>query len=101
LVLPNEKSTPTPYVSGAAVAALLLGLLSPLAFIGPLLWAAPVMGVSIALFALVQLDRAEEPRHPVLPQTRRDLRDELHARHRYVRVPRVGAAGGIGTPAAA
>jgi trans-AT polyketide synthase, acyltransferase and oxidoreductase domains len=26
------------------------------------------------------------------------LRDELQARHRYVRVPRVGAAGGVGTP---
>jgi hypothetical protein len=49
-------------VSGAAVAALLLGISSPLAFIGPLLWAAPVMGVSIALLALVQLDRAEQPR---------------------------------------
>jgi PfaD family protein len=28
------------------------------------------------------------------------LRDELQARHGYTRVPRVGAAGGIGTPAA-
>jgi PfaD family protein len=28
------------------------------------------------------------------------LRDELQARHRYARLPRVGAAGGIGTPAA-
>jgi PfaD family protein len=29
------------------------------------------------------------------------LRDRLQARYRYARVPRVGAAGGIGTPAAA
>jgi hypothetical protein len=41
-------------VSGWAVAALLLGLLSPLAFVGAIFWLLPVLGVAVSVLALRQ-----------------------------------------------
>jgi hypothetical protein len=42
-------------VSVAAVFALVLGLLSPLAVLHPVLWAVPLAGIVVGLFALFQL----------------------------------------------
>ena len=39
-------------VSKSAVAAFLLGLLSPLALVGPVLWLVPLLGIAIALSAM-------------------------------------------------
>ncbi len=39
-------------VSAWAIAALLLGLLSPLAFVGPVLWSLPLLCIAVALVAM-------------------------------------------------
>ncbi|MFO0898557.1 MAG: DUF4190 domain-containing protein [Pirellulales bacterium] len=46
-------------VSLAAIAALVLGLLSPLAVYHPVLWAIPLSGLAVSLVALAQLRAAE------------------------------------------
>jgi hypothetical protein len=48
-------------VSKLAVIALLVGLAAASALAGPLLWCVPVLGVVLAIAALVQLGRAEVP----------------------------------------
>jgi hypothetical protein len=45
-------------VSALAVVALVIGLLSPLAFVHPLLWALPLAGCALAAAAMVRIDRS-------------------------------------------
>jgi hypothetical protein len=45
-------------VSALAGVALVLGVLSPLAFAHELLWSVPIAGVALAIVALVQIDRS-------------------------------------------
>jgi hypothetical protein len=46
-------------VSSVAVVALVVGVLSPLAFAHVLLWSLPLVGVAVSLAALVQIDRSD------------------------------------------
>ncbi len=46
-------------VSALAVVALVIGLLSPLAFTHPLLWTLPIVGIALAGAAIVRIDRSE------------------------------------------
>ncbi|MEX2141324.1 MAG: DUF4190 domain-containing protein [Pirellulales bacterium] len=46
-------------ISALAVVALVLGLLSPLAFVHPLLWALPITGIALAWAAIARIDRSE------------------------------------------
>jgi hypothetical protein len=46
-------------VSALAVVALVIGLLSPLAFTHPLLWSLPIIGIALAWAAIVRIDRSE------------------------------------------
>ena len=46
-------------VSSVAVVALVVGILSPLAFAHVLLWSLPLVGVAVSLAALVQIDRSD------------------------------------------
>jgi hypothetical protein len=46
-------------VSAMAIVSLVIGLLSPLAFVHPLLWTLPIVGVALAGAAVVRIDRSE------------------------------------------
>lgn len=46
-------------VSALAIVALVVGLLSPLAFAHELWWALPIAGVALSLVAIVRIDRSE------------------------------------------
>jgi hypothetical protein len=46
-------------VSALAVVALVVGLLSPLAFVHPLLWTLPIAGVAVACVAIARIDRSD------------------------------------------
>jgi len=48
-------------VNGWAVAALLLGFAAPLAFADPLLWWVPLVGIAIAIVALMRIRRSDLP----------------------------------------
>jgi hypothetical protein len=48
-------------VNGWAVAALLLGFIAPMAFAHPLLWWVPLVGIAIAIVALLRIRRADIP----------------------------------------
>jgi hypothetical protein len=47
-------------ISLAAIAALVLGLLSPLSVYHPVLWAIPLSGIAVSLVALAQIRAAED-----------------------------------------
>ena len=55
------ESPQAPYhsVSALAIFALVMGLLSPLAFAHELLWALPLTGIAIAVVAIARIDRSE------------------------------------------
>jgi hypothetical protein len=44
-------------ISGAAVAGLILGLLSPAALVDTIVWCIPVLGIAVSMYALVQIRR--------------------------------------------
>jgi hypothetical protein len=46
-------------VSALAIVSLVIGLLSPLAFVHPLLWALPIAGIALAWAAIARIDRSE------------------------------------------
>ena len=46
-------------VSALAVVALVIGLLSPLAFVHPLLWTLPIAGCALAGVAMLRIDRSQ------------------------------------------
>ena len=46
-------------VSALAIIALVVGLLSPLAFAHELLWALPLTAIALSIVAIVRIDRSE------------------------------------------
>lgn len=56
---PDPELTEYRPVSGWALAALLLGFATPVAFIHPMLWCVPAAGVGLAAYALYRLGHAE------------------------------------------
>jgi hypothetical protein len=49
---PDDRTIEYRGVSGLAIAALVLGLLSPVAFVAPLLWSAPIFAIGFAWAAM-------------------------------------------------
>jgi hypothetical protein len=49
---PDDRTIDYRGVSGLAIAALVLGLLSPVAFVAPLLWSVPIFAIGFAWAAM-------------------------------------------------